>query len=218
MSRSHHGGAAVPGGHGLVADGGRSRRDARSPAPRRRRFRARSPKARFRCAWTNLRRRWSEKIRAAADREDEERARGCGSGAAAARREAGPAPPPVDGKRRRAARASGDGLVLVGTSTGGPPALEALLVPLPRAFPWPILVAQHMPATFTGPLARRLDELCAPCASSRCCARRSCEAGCVYIGRGDADIIVAPARRGAGRDERARRRPTIRGIRARIGS
>ena len=47
--------------------------------------------------------------------------------------------------------------MLVGTSTGGPPALEALLTPLPADFPWPILVAQHMPASFTGPLARRLD-------------------------------------------------------------
>ncbi len=57
--------------------------------------------------------------------------------------------------------ATGDGLVLVGTSTGGPPALEALLTALPGDFPWPILVAQHMPATFTGPLARRLDRICA---------------------------------------------------------
>jgi two-component system chemotaxis response regulator CheB len=53
------------------------------------------------------------------------------------------------------------GLVVVGTSTGGPPALEAVLASLPADFPWPIVVAQHMPATFTGPLARRLDSLCA---------------------------------------------------------
>jgi len=51
-------------------------------------------------------------------------------------------------------RATGEGLVVVGTSTGGPPALEALLAPLPADFPWPIVVAQHMPETFTGPLAR----------------------------------------------------------------
>jgi two-component system chemotaxis response regulator CheB len=89
----------------------------------------------------------------------------------------------------------GDGLVLVGTSTGGPPALEALLTGLPASFPWPIVVAQHMPATFTGPLARRLDgisrlhvqEVRAPLALTP---------GNVYIGRGDADVIVS--RRGAG--------------------
>ncbi len=46
--------------------------------------------------------------------------------------------------------AEGDGFVLVGTSTGGPPALEALLVPLSASFPWPILVAQHMPGVLQG--------------------------------------------------------------------
>jgi two-component system, chemotaxis family, protein-glutamate methylesterase/glutaminase len=86
--------------------------------------------------------------------------------------------------------AQGDGLVLVGTSTGGPPALEALLVPLPSTFPWPILVAQHMPPTFTGPLARRLDGICSLNVVE---ARRPTimQAGCVYIGRGDADIVVS---------------------------
>lgn len=86
--------------------------------------------------------------------------------------------------------AQGDGLVLVGTSTGGPPALEALLVPLPSTFPWPILVAQHMPPSFTGPLARRLDGICSLNVIE---ARRPTimQAGCVYIGRGDADIVVS---------------------------
>lgn len=87
-------------------------------------------------------------------------------------------------------RASGDGLVLVGTSTGGPPALEALLVSLPATFPWPILVAQHMPAGFTGPLAKRLDGICAlhVVEASR---PLLIEPGNVYIGRGDADIVVS---------------------------
>jgi two-component system, chemotaxis family, protein-glutamate methylesterase/glutaminase len=99
-----------------------------------------------------------------------------------------PAAPRV-GKRGVAARASGAGLVLVGTSTGGPPALEALLTPLPAHFPWPILVAQHMPATFTGALASRLDELCAVRVVE--VARPTLlEPGSVYIGRGDADLIV----------------------------
>ena len=83
-----------------------------------------------------------------------------------------------------------DGVVLVGTSTGGPPALDALLSPLPADFPWPILVAQHMPAVFTGPLARRLDRLCALTVEevTRPVPLRP---GHVYIGRGDADIVVA---------------------------
>lgn len=91
--------------------------------------------------------------------------------------------------------AVGDGLVLVGTSTGGPPALEALLKSLPANFPWPVVVAQHMPAAFTGALARRLDGLCAVTVTevSRPVLLLP---GHVYIGRGDADIVVA--RRPAG--------------------
>jgi two-component system chemotaxis response regulator CheB len=99
------------------------------------------------------------------------------------------------GAKRRAARASGNGLVLVGTSTGGPPALEALLSPLPAAFPWPILVAQHMPASFTGALANRLDALCA-LRVVEVLRPTMLEPGSVYIGRGDADLIVT--RRAAG--------------------
>jgi two-component system chemotaxis response regulator CheB len=106
----------------------------------------------------------------------------------------GSAPPP---KRRTFSAspmpvtvASGDGLVLVGVSTGGPPALEALLTPLPEDFPWPILVAQHMPATFTGPLARRLDGLC-KIGVAEVQRPTVLASGCAYIGRGDADLIVS---------------------------
>jgi two-component system chemotaxis response regulator CheB len=86
--------------------------------------------------------------------------------------------------------ATGDGLVLVGTSTGGPPALETLLTALPGDFPWPILVAQHMPSSFTGPLARRLDGVCALRVTEVVQPTRL-EPGWVYIGRGDADMIVS---------------------------
>jgi two-component system chemotaxis response regulator CheB len=103
-----------------------------------------------------------------------------------------PAPatePGIRRKRRRARAARGDGLVLIGCSTGGPPALEAVLCPLPAAFPWPILVAQHMPATFTGALASRLDGLCDVRVTEL--SRPTLLApGTVYIGRGDADLVV----------------------------
>ncbi len=106
---------------------------------------------------------------------------------------------PVAGTRKPPSEAwrppTGDGLVLVGTSTGGPPALEALLVPLPVSFPWPILVAQHMPQSFTGALARRLDGICA-LQVLEVSRPVLLQAGCAYIGRGDADLIVA--RRPAG--------------------
>jgi two-component system chemotaxis response regulator CheB len=86
--------------------------------------------------------------------------------------------------------ASGKGVVLVGASTGGPPALEALLTALPASFPWPILIAQHMPASFTGPLAHRLDSLCAVGVVEILRATKL-EPGFAYIARGDADLVLA---------------------------
>jgi two-component system chemotaxis response regulator CheB len=84
----------------------------------------------------------------------------------------------------------GDGLVVVGTSTGGPPALEALLTSLPADFPWPIVIAQHMPRSFTGALANRLNTLCA-LTVVEVSGPTALRAGCAYIGRGDADVIVS---------------------------
>jgi two-component system chemotaxis response regulator CheB len=51
-------------------------------------------------------------------------------------------------------------VVIIGTSTGGPPALQAILTKIPANYPCPILVVQHMSAGFTAPLAERLDRLC----------------------------------------------------------
>jgi len=51
-------------------------------------------------------------------------------------------------------------LVAIGASTGGPVALQKVLVPLPANFPCPITVTQHMPGTFTGAFAARLNGLC----------------------------------------------------------
>lgn len=51
--------------------------------------------------------------------------------------------------------------VLIGISTGGPPALQAILSALPAAFPCPILIVQHMPVGFTASLAERLNRTCA---------------------------------------------------------
>jgi two-component system chemotaxis response regulator CheB len=65
---------------------------------------------------------------------------------------------------RRPVRPGGPQLhdvVAIGVSTGGPPAVQKVLSRLPKDFPAGIVIAQHMPAAFTGPFAKRLDGVCA---------------------------------------------------------
>lgn len=50
--------------------------------------------------------------------------------------------------------------LLIGASTGGPVALQKALAELPARFPYPILLVQHMPNTFTSAFAQRLDRVC----------------------------------------------------------
>ena len=51
-------------------------------------------------------------------------------------------------------------VLAIGTSTGGPVALQKILTQLPENFPYPILMVQHMPAAFTKAFSQRLDGLC----------------------------------------------------------
>jgi two-component system chemotaxis response regulator CheB len=48
----------------------------------------------------------------------------------------------------------------IGTSTGGPVALQKILTELPRDFPVPVVIVQHMPGSFTQAFAKRLHDLC----------------------------------------------------------
>ena len=50
-------------------------------------------------------------------------------------------------------------IVAIAASTGGPMALQQLMMGLPRRFPLPIVITQHMPKDFTASFAKRLDSL-----------------------------------------------------------
>jgi two-component system chemotaxis response regulator CheB len=58
-----------------------------------------------------------------------------------------------------AVRWSSYDLCVIGASTGGPPALQQIVSHIPKDFPIPIAVVQHMPVGFTRPFAERLDSL-----------------------------------------------------------
>jgi two-component system chemotaxis response regulator CheB len=83
----------------------------------------------------------------------------------------------------------GDGLVIIGVSTGGPRTLEDILPLLPADFPWPVLVAQHMPASFTLPFANRMNDLC-PLKVVEAAHPMPLERGHIYIGKGGADMVL----------------------------
>lgn len=63
-------------------------------------------------------------------------------------------PPPREGTGPQ------DRLVVIGASTGGPPAIQAILRELPPMFHAPIVIVQHMPPVFTRRFAERLNSQC----------------------------------------------------------
>lgn len=138
-----------------------------------------------------------EKVRAAAQarlsrtRRLRERVRARQGGLAA------PKPTLTPVRVRRSSSSSpapaGEGLVIVGSSTGGPQALDALLGPLPASFPWPIVIAQHMPGSFTGALARRLDSL-TDLSVIEVREPAILEPGHAYVAAGDADMLLTRRR------------------------
>ena len=76
-------------------------------------------------------------------------------GPSVATRPTKPGPQPATAARREAIRA-----VVIAVSTGGPAALAEVLPSFAKSAPVPVLIVQHMPATFTGQLADRLTKIC----------------------------------------------------------
>lgn len=80
-------------------------------------------------------------------------------------------------------------VIAIGTSTGGPKALQKILRELPKDFPAPIFIVQHMPSGFTKSLAKRLNhytELNVKEASNG----EVVKAGTVYVAPGNYHMVV----------------------------
>lgn len=69
-------------------------------------------------------------------------------------------PAPAVTKTHKAFKPADYDLVAIGTSTGGPVALQEVLTQLPASFSLPLLLVQHMPAAFTEAFAARLNQQC----------------------------------------------------------
>lgn len=80
-------------------------------------------------------------------------------------------------------------IVGIGTSTGGPSALQRVLQQLPKNFPSSILVVQHMPPGFTKAFAERLDSLCNISVKEAEDGDKVLN-GCAYIAPGDSHIVI----------------------------
>ncbi len=79
--------------------------------------------------------------------------------------------------------------IAIGSSTGGPQALAALVKRLPRNLPVPVLITQHMPPGFTAMLAQHLDTLGGP----RCAEAVDGEVvkpGQIYVAPGDRHMLL----------------------------
>lgn len=75
-------------------------------------------------------------------------------------------------------------IVAIGTSTGGPKALQKVLSHIPRDFPAAILIVQHMPKGFTRSLANRLNDVCT-IKVKEAEHREKLQKGVAYIAPGD---------------------------------
>jgi two-component system chemotaxis response regulator CheB len=84
-------------------------------------------------------------------------------------------------------------IVVIGLSTGGPSALEQLLPKLPKDFPVPVMIVQHMPKLFTGALAERLNQCCA-LRVEQAYDNATIRPGTVWLAPGDSHMEVAPRR------------------------
>jgi two-component system chemotaxis response regulator CheB len=103
-------------------------------------------------------------------------------------------------------------LVIIGTSTGGPAALQAIFKNIPASFSKPIIIVQHMPGSFTKAFAERLNKL-SPLTVKEAENGDKLKAGTVYVAPGGMQLMVDKRNGGSihihESDERVSYRPSV---------
>ena len=86
-------------------------------------------------------------------------------------------------------------LLAIGSSTGGPQALFTLVQGLGKTLNVPVVLTQHMPATFTPILAEHISKLGGlPCAEAK--DGETLSAGRIYLAPGDRHLMIDGDRTG----------------------
>ncbi len=80
-------------------------------------------------------------------------------------------------------------VICIGSSTGGPPALELILKRMPKDLPVPIVIAQHMPRLFTQSFSNRLNSMC-QITVKEAENREPLRGGIAYLAPGDTHISI----------------------------
>ena len=100
--------------------------------------------------------------------------------------------PSTTAPARKIIPGTGKKIVVIGTSTGGPQALQAVITRLPKNLPCGVVVVQHMPAGFTKSLAERLNSI-SEIAVKEAEQDEIIRPGQVYIAPGDYHLRIVPA-------------------------
>ncbi|MCP4136696.1 MAG: chemotaxis protein CheB [bacterium] len=79
------------------------------------------------------------------------------------------------------------GIVVIGSSSGGPGVVGKIISGLPKTFPHPIVVVQHMPGNFTKIFAENLNRRC-PLTVKEVDNEEPLRSGYCYVAKGDCDI------------------------------
>lgn len=91
--------------------------------------------------------------------------------------------------KKHATNMTGNKIVAIASSTGGPKALQQVIPRLPKNLKTPVLIVQHMPAGFTQSLAERLDSL-SEITVSEAKENEPLECGHVYLAMGGKHMNV----------------------------